>query len=412
MIMKKIIYIIISLIPVLWIGCKEDPIGQTPTNTTPPPPVTNVVIIPLNGGARISYTIPDTEDVAYVKGEYEHKGVKYTVRSSVYKDFMIIEGLGNTDPVSISLSVVNLSEVSSIPVVETFVPLEPAIKGISESIKIEADFGGINIYWDNPTLMIAGISIFMADESGQFEFQDVVFSSLEKGMSRIRGLPDVDTHFGFVVFDKYHNSTDTVSFWAKPIYEKMLNKRTFSEANLAGDNTTTWSGNRFLPLLFNGNYLDLWVSGNSPSLPGYFTIDLGILATLSRFVFFFRTDYAYNQFTPEIFKVYGTDELTHPRNDSYFSDGSWKNDWIDLTPEDENDGLFVTVKPSGQPLGTNTTEDMTLLRAGIEFKFRLVTEKIRYLRFEVIQVFGRSMAMEAQEIDIFGDDGSKETETE
>ena len=260
---------------------------------------------------------------------------------------------------------------------------------------------------------------------GQFEFQNVVYSSSQRGVGRVRGLPDIDTEFAFVVFDTYMNASDTVKFWAKPFFEVMLNKKLFREAGLAGDNTTTWGSNRYLRLLFDGDYTSsataLWVSGTSPSAPQYFTIDLGTVIPVSRFVLFIRSDapYYYNQFTPEKFKVYGTDELTHPANDVYFSDGSWKADWMDLTPEMENEGtedqgIFVLKKPSGGAVGSALTEeDAAALEDGFEFTLETFDiPPVRYLRFEVIKTFSNSLAMEAREIDIFGGKSDDEGEEE
>ena len=400
-------------------SCSEAPIGQTPTNTTPPAPLTSVEITPLNGGAYVTYTMPVAEDLSYVKCEYVYNGVKHSVRSSIYKDYLNLEGFGKPEEIEISLTVVNHSEVSSTPVTRRFTPLEPPITGIRESLEVQATFGGVNIVWDNPTKLVAGIAIYIADEQGQFEFKDVFYSTSERGVARLRGLPDIDTHFSFVVFDKYNNSTDAITHWAKPLFEMELDKKNFKEGSLAGDNTLTWSGNRFLSNLFDGNHATIWVSGISPSAPQYFTIDLGVVASLSRFVLFTRYEnsasYGYNQFTPEKLKVYGTDVLTHAYSDPFYASDLWKEEWIDLVPSNENEGttdmgIFVIKRPSGlAPATALTQDDVDAINAGFEFNFETVgIPPIRYLRFEVIKTFSNSLSMEAREIEIYGSDGSNE----
>ena len=404
-------------------SCSEVPIGQTPTNTTPPSPLTNVEITPLNGGAYISYTLPVAADISYVKCEYVYKGVLRSVRSSIYKNYLNLEGFGNPEEIEVSLVVVNHSEVASTPVIKRFIPLEPAMTGIRESLVVQPTFGGVNITWENPTQLAVGITIFVANEQGQFEFRDVVYSSLEKGVARLRGMPDIDTQFAFVVFDKYNNSADTIAHWAKPFFEVELDKSKFSEGSLAGDNTTTWSGNRYLRNLFDGDYASLWVSGISPSAPQYFTIDLGVVASLSRFVLFTRYEnsaaYGYNQFTPEKIKVYGTDVLTHPYSDPFYAGEDWKEEWATMTPENENEGtedvgIFVIKRPSGLAPGSALTEDdVNALNAGFEFSFETVgVPPVRYVRFEVYKTFSNSLTMEAREIEIYGGDDNSGEEGE
>ena len=73
------------------LSCSEEPIGQTATNTTPPPPLTNVTITPTNGGAHVSYTLPEAEDISYVRCEFEYNGKKRTVRSSIYKNYLEVD---------------------------------------------------------------------------------------------------------------------------------------------------------------------------------------------------------------------------------------------------------------------------------------------------------------------------------
>ena len=419
MTMKKIFYIIISLIPVLWIGCKEDPIGQTPTNKTAPPPLSenSIEITPLQGGAYVSYILPDIEDLAYVKGEFVHKGVKRIVRSSVYKNYMEIEGLGNTEPVELSLMVVNNSEVSSTPVVRVFTPLEPAITAIKESLIVEPDFSGMNIYWKNPTRILTKVNAFLKNERNELEFKDIAISSLENGEMRFRGLKIEPHTFAIIISDRFNNNSDTAWHTIMPIYEQMLDKTLFQEGKLSGDNVSTTSNDpRYLRQLWDNRYNErgLWITDDAAGsisyvMPQTFTIDLGVMTQVSRFVLFFRygvengeSRFVFNQYTPKVFNVYGTDELKEPVNSDYYSvNGNWKDDWVRMHEE-----TYEVIKPSGLPLGQFTREDLDAVKAGIEFKciFDLAkVPKVRYLRFEVESVFNGSNSMEMYEIEIFGD---------
>lgn len=383
------------------LSCEEAPIGQTPTNKTPPPPLTDVMIEPTFGGAHVTYTLPDVKDISYVKCEYEYKGVKHTVRSSIYKNYMDIEGLGAPEEIELRISLVNHSEISSTPYIEKFLPLEPAITGISNSLTVESAFGGFNLSWENPMKVMVGISIFTANDStGLLELKDMVFSSLPIGTAKVRGF-SVERFFSFVVSDKYANISDTVEIKVLPLYEVELDKRNFGDVALNGDNRTTTSGNlRPITNLWDNNIQTLWVTNPSPdiSFPQYFSIDLGIMSKLSRFVIFTRGEnYYFAQFTPRTFSVWGTDELAYPPNDAYYSTGKWKGDWTFL-------GDYEVIKPSGSPMNVNTPEDIAAVDNGFEFEFPQDVPNMRYIRFEVHETYSGIAAIELYEIFVYGDD--------
>ena len=189
-------------------------------------------------------------------------------------------------------------------------------------------------------------------------------------------------------------------------YTVLLDKTGFVEGSLAGDNTTNSNG-RDLSKMWDGRNIngatDIWVTNTALSppipMPQFFTIDLGVLAKLTHFVLFGRLDdvntYAFNQ-EPRRYNVWGTDELLQPSGSPYYSDGSWKADWTLL-------GNCEVIKPSGNPLGNNTAEDIAAYRAGYRFDFDPEKPRVRYLRFEVIEVFSGALFIVAGEINIYGD---------
>jgi hypothetical protein len=89
--------------------------------------------------------------------------------------------------------------------------------------------------------------------------------------------------------------------------------------------------------------------------------------------------------------------LTHPITDAYYEDGSWKADWTRLAE-------CEIIKPSGSPMGTNTPEDLAAHNAGFEFEMPQDVPKVRYIRFEVRETWGRTAAIHLAEISVFGDD--------
>ena len=140
--MKKIFFTIMTLLIVSITSCDEEKIGQTPTDNIPPQPISNVSVESLPGGAKISYELPQETDISYVKGEYLFQGERRITRASVYNNYMIIEGLGNTNPVDITLYTVDHSENTSTPVKASFTPGIPPIHDIftSMSSACKADY--------------------------------------------------------------------------------------------------------------------------------------------------------------------------------------------------------------------------------------------------------------------------------
>ena len=409
---------LIFLLSSAFLSCSELPIGQIATNKTPPSPLTNVDITPTYGGAYVTYTLPNEQDISYVKCEFTYNGKKRTVRSSIYKNHLEIDGLGDPEEIELKICVVNHSEVESKPHIEKFIPLEPPVSFILNSFRVEPSFGGIKIHWENPTRIMAGISFLAADDNGVLELKDMVFSSLPTGTKSLRGFNTDLRTFAMSITDKYENEYDTVKFQVEPFYEVMIDKSLFKRVPLTGDNMTThdnrpiekiWDG-----IYFGGHY-DIWhtiadaVANQGLNNPQTFTIDLGVMAQLSRVVVYNRSGdndmYAYDQHNLRRFDVWGTDQPMYTgvqgnyetSTNPYYSDNSWKADWK-LLAECE------VIKPSGSPRGTNTPEDIAAHYAGFEFEFTQDVPKVRYIRFVVNETWSRTAALHICEIDVFGDD--------
>ncbi|MDR2472752.1 MAG: DUF4959 domain-containing protein [Tannerella sp.] len=387
-------------------GCSELPVGQTPTDSNAPSPLLNVVVTPINGGAHITYSLPkDDEDISYVKCEFTYNGKMRVVRSSIYKNYLDVDGIGEPEEIELRLYVVDHSENLSQPYVKKFTPLEPPMKAILNSFKIEPTFGGVVITWDNPAQAMAGISILASDDNGELQLQDMIFSSLPSDMKRLRGFDTQERTFALSITDKYENESDTFKIKVSPWYEILLDKSKFSTPALIGDNTSVndnrpiekiWDGVLDDPDKYHGWHTD---AAAGFTIPQYFTIDLGQLTLLTHFIWFERGEiYPFAQHNLRLFDVYGTDELTHPRDDAaYFNTDEWKKDWTLLAK-------CEIVKPSGLPPGTNTPEDLAAHNAGFDFDFKQGVPKMRYLRFEVHDTWAHTPAMHAAEINVYGDD--------
>jgi hypothetical protein len=386
-------------------SCSENQIGQPPTDKTPPAALSNVKITPMNGGAYITYSLPREDDISYVKCEFTYAGITRTVRSSIYKNYMEVEGLGEPEEIELRLYVVDHSENLSKAHTEKFIPLEPPMTAIMRSFRIEPVFGGVEVTWENPAKAMVGISFLAAADNGELELKDMVFSSLATGSKKLRPFDTSRRLFALSITDKYENLSDTFRTEVEPWYEVMLDKSRFSSPALAGDNVSVndnrpiekiWDGVLDDPDKYHGWHTD---AAAGYTIPQHFTVDLGVMAQLTHLTLFERGEiYPFAQHNLRLFDIWGTDELKAERTDAeYFNSNEWKKDWTLLAQ-------CEVVKPSGMPPGTNTPEDLAAHDAGFDFDFRQDVPKMRYIRFEVHDTWAHTPAMHMAEISVYGDD--------
>src|SRR5690606_23763814 len=98
------------------IACNEEELGPLVVQDGKPNILSNISVENLNGGARISYTLPDDPDLLYVTATYPlSSGVQRTVKSSVFGNSLTLEGFSTTDEREVTLHTVNRSENLSDP---------------------------------------------------------------------------------------------------------------------------------------------------------------------------------------------------------------------------------------------------------------------------------------------------------
>jgi len=133
--------LIIYVIGLLY-ACQEESIGQQPVDSNPPNPVTNVTVRNISGGAIIHYTLPDDEDLLYVKALYYLKdSIEIDTRASVYVDSLVVVGFGDMKERQVRLMAVDRSQNESSAVTVSISPLSPDVLNIGESLNLIQDFG-------------------------------------------------------------------------------------------------------------------------------------------------------------------------------------------------------------------------------------------------------------------------------
>jgi hypothetical protein len=401
--MKKLFYIITVAIAGM-VSCTEPHLGQTPTDGIAPLPAMNVKAEPMPGGALLSYEISSQDkDISYVKCEYTYRGEKWTVRSSVYNNYLIIEGIGSVEPVNYTVYVVDHSENVSTGVSGSFTPDTPPLETIFASLEMLPNFGGVSITWTNETETEIGITVFAEDSIGVMREGRTQYSRDLSGELSFRGYDPVERRFAVRITDKWGNVSSVKEGAITPLYERLLDKSKFLEMALPGDNTSV-NNNRPLRNCWDGRDDVLWhtVEGQFMPFPMYITIDLGVEVKFSRMRLVSRSGYYYNNHTFKTFEVWGAKDYKRNMPVEYWTGNNWKTDgdWEML-------GDYEIKRPSGaiDPIGNPTGEDLALAQAGFPFNVPIEKETLRYLRF-VIKTTWSSGALHMAEFYFYGDDGT------
>ena len=397
--MKKYILFYYLLVGLAFYSCKENTIGQQPLHHNTPDPVTDVQVQNIPGGAVLTYNLPDNEDLLYVKASYTlTNGEKSEQRSSLYNNGLIIEGFGDTLLHQVDVVAVDRSQNESAPVTVTIKPQTPPVWTIEESLQLVEDFGGVHAYWTNPTGAKISVVVLKKDANDEFVPLETFYSESTVGEGAARGLEAEEGEFQVYVRDKWLNRSKPQFHTLTPIYERMLDKGSFLAVNLPGDAAAVggWEKHK----MWDGQFGEtLGYSspggGTNAGLPHSVTIDLGVVARLSRIKVYQRTgnsdDYIFNEGNPREFRVYGCETID--------MSGGWES-W-DLMMECES------IKPSGYNRGMNSSDDVRRAKEGEDFECSPLNPKVRYIRLYVMSSWSGGSNFQIAELDIFGDDRSE-----
>jgi hypothetical protein len=378
--MNKILsFITVALITLLWQGCEEggriDFFDDSPNI---PAQITNLKLEPTPGGAILVYDIPDDPVLSYIKAVYEiQPNVFGEAKASIYSDTLELVGYGDTLSHTVNVYSVGKNNKESEPIEATFQPLSPPVKSVFESINLTNAFGGVNVSFKNESQAKLAIYL-MADSTGTGEWTPVTtfYTGAPEGNFSARGFSSKEIDFSVYVLDRWENKSDTLIKTLTPMFEEFIHKDTWSEFVLPNDVPAS----RPLRRLWNGitnDLMDIYCTTHNDPIPQWFTFDLGVSATLSRMKMHHRggkSTVPYNHAVPKKFEIWGTNTIPP-------SDGSWEG-WSLLA-------TFESFKPSGQPLGVNTPEDVQYAAVdGEDFEFGIGLPPVRYIRFKTTERYG------------------------
>jgi hypothetical protein len=189
----------------------REPVGN---ETEKPGMVSNVRVINQEGKAQILYDLPSSPNLMYVKAIYKiNTGQEVEVKSSIYKDTIVVDGFADTQEHEVKLYAVSRNEVSSDPVTVKVKPLEAPFWKVFNSLEISNAFGGYNLTAKNPS----------RDN---------------------RGLDTLEQEFAIYVRDNWGNNSDTLYTKVKPFYEEQMDPGKFRAFVLPGDAPQVTNGAR------------------------------------------------------------------------------------------------------------------------------------------------------------------------
>src|SRR5699024_5523478 len=339
----------------------------------PPEVVRNVKVENLPGAAQVSYTLPDDPGLSYVEAEYiDDHGKKKTVKSSDFKNHVMLEGFGKAKDYEVTLYSVSKSEQRSSPVKVSVSPTTPPVQLTGATLEMMRAFGGIAVNFKNEFKKEYVFHTLVKDENGEWSEHDRYYSGAETEnvAFNVRNLEAEPTDFAFYLQDTWGNHSDTVYQNLTPLYEEELDKDLWKDADLMDD---------FNEPLYSPLY-QLWTPGEKTYffqdhrdypekavMPTWVTIDLGkeyILGRMNTEMVQHAASWKFGSCTPRNFEIWASNEATT----------DW-NKWDFL-------GKFEMARPSGRGVGEPLTDDdEQIIKDGHDFDFELSDQSYRYIRY-------------------------------
>lgn len=400
---KKSMHVVILrsiVILLLFSACHERTLEPLVNIGGKPGVVSNVSVENGHGASKIYYTLPDDQQLLYVEAEYVlGNGEVKTVKSSVFKNFVELEGFVSTNEREVTLYTVNRGEVRSDPIQVKINPLISPLELAYASLTPTGDFGGVNIKYENEFEHEYVLNL-LYKEDGEWLVYDKFYSSVKEPGVIFRGLEAVPQDFGIYLVDRWRNRSDTLFQNLTPLYEAEIEKNLMKHYPLDNDYfepthatrliSNVWDG----PSTAAGNNFVLKTADSGLGFPWWFTIDLGKQYFIGRmkmlsspaqssggaYSFFFQNT------SPKVFEVWGSNDPA--------IDGSWDS-WTLLE-------RFESVKPSGLPIGNNTADDIALGLAGEDFTFSNYDVGYQYIRVNIVDSWSSQFGFILQEMTLWG----------
>lgn len=372
-------------------GCKEDVLGPVHYGKKPDM-VKDYSVESLAGGAKITFKMPPSEDLLCVKAVYKvASGLKREAKSSLYKNYLIVDGFEKAGEFEVTLYAVAKGEVESDPTQVKIVTLTPPYEQAFNEIKMQETFGGVNVAYKNENEADLVYQLLEKNKNDEWVEKYTHYSNFKEGDFSVRGYDTLDISFGIFVKDRWGNMSDTLFRTCKPLFETLIDKKKFKDLALPGDmniphsNYPQWVLSRIWDNITTGGECFFHTNGNIP-MPSHFSIDLGQKIKLSRFKYWQRPSDVFKNQNVRKFEIWGSNNPNQ--------DGSWDG-WTKL-------GDFESIKPSGRPDGEVTNEDKDYAAKGEDFDMPMGAPAYRYLRWNSIETWSKIKCVSIAELTFWG----------
>jgi len=403
--MKKIILLLSAAMVIAACSSNQNEFGRIDQfdNSLPAPqPISEVVRVKqISGGAIIWVKIPDDQNIKGVVATYERGGKTIDTKISRYVDSLEVVGYSDTQTHKVKICTFNADEVRSTAVEVEVNPTAPAIETVKPVILSAAGGVKIRITGNNDKESLAVCLLRDADLTdadkpvGQVKWVEVttLFTSSDNIVLTRRGIEPQKAIFGVYIRDRWGNLSDTLKTVLTPAVEIKIPKTGFKYANPGDDNCFSMSDESSIypmtGLWDNSGASDKYhflAIGQCP-IPCWLTIDMGVVAQLSRIATLPRIGYnIWRDAHPRQFEFWGS---MNPTGKSGSNEHGFDNSWFCL-------GKFEQFKPSGYnsdgSVGTITQEDVTYFNNGNDFelnadKYPHAFDQLRYLRIVFVNTF-------------------------
>jgi hypothetical protein len=397
------LYCVAALYISALLSCQKSDVYRSPDDSdkTKPGIVTNVKVKNLHGSAVLSYTLPSASNLLYVIADYNINGkVSRQTKASYFLDTLVVDGFQRSQEYTVTLRAVTRANIESDPITITVHPDTPYYQLVRKSLKVAADFGGINIKALNAAKRSIGVNVVAIDQIlNKFTIRDQHFTSTDTIAYSVRGFNSTSTKFGVYVIDQFGNVSDTSLVTLTPLFETQLDKSKFFVYQTFSDAYIGYGG--ILPYLWDGATQEVggsipWSTtiGPAPKLLQC-TFGIGKTYKLSHFLLYTR-GYGYDN--PEDFAIWGSN-VDNPQDAVTPGDaplGTKVGDWVVV-------GSFhVPDPPSGLPIGQTNAADQAFLNNGVDFDVPFDSPPVKYLRIVVSKTWFNLNYTNIREITLYG----------
>ncbi|MDR0414858.1 MAG: DUF5126 domain-containing protein [Prevotellaceae bacterium] len=346
------------------------------------------------GGAIVKFIAPPDEDLMYIRAKFVlDNGNPQESRASLYSDELSVEGFGNTEVKTLTFSAVDRYGNESEATTYDVVPGTPPCQVAYDSMSMTSTFGGAYVQTRNSNRKLLYIDVYTTDSVGEWYNAHTEYTAMSNIRFAVRGFANSLRRFRVVVRDMFDNSSQTYEAELTPLFEQQLDLTKFKAVILPTDLRMDAFGK--IEDMFNG--VNTWGERNFAhsadflSFPQHFTFDMGVVANISRYVYWGRMNdygatYIFDHGNMKTWEVWGS--LNPDPN------GGWNN-WTKLMD-------CESIKPSGLPKGENTDEDMEYARKGEEFINPLDNVPVRYIRIKLLTTFSDQRLWHIQQLWFYG----------